>query len=54
MKKNFTLIVLPYGAAAWPGPGRVVVPLHTQTGNSVDAVAYSPFTNNIPDIAAVP
>ncbi|HEY8897431.1 MAG TPA: hypothetical protein VIM79_21550 [Niastella sp.] len=52
MKKNFTPIALPL----WTNPAwaeMVVVPLHTNS-NAIDALAYSLFTNNIPNIAAVP
>ena len=53
MKKNFTPIALPYWTIAWLSAGRVVVPLHTSC-NAVNAVAYSPFTSNTSNIAAVP
>ncbi|WP_207515450.1 hypothetical protein [Longitalea luteola] len=50
--KNCTLITLPYENSAWPG--RAIAPLHTANSNPAYAIAYPPFTSNIPDIAAVP
>jgi hypothetical protein len=49
MKKNFTPIALPFWTT-WLKAIPVVVPLHINS----NLVAYPPFTNNIPDIAAVP
>ncbi|WP_205513630.1 hypothetical protein [Longitalea arenae] len=51
--KNCTLSALPYENSA-RASGRVIAPLHTTNSNPAYAIAYPPFTSNIPDIAAVP